>query len=98
MLSDTCPDTIIGWVPTRLGHLESSRTLGVQSTDLLLSCCVWGEFLNDFDFFFFCPITPFALNSNDFIYIAASSQFLNKNLKRKKKNLKRIPYHCFSIE
>lgn len=53
MLSDTCPDTIIGWVPTRLGHLESSRTLGVQSTDRLLSCCVWGEFLNDFDFFFF---------------------------------------------
>lgn len=61
MLLDTSLDTIIGKPTPRL-CLESRRTLQVQITGCLLSCCLWGEFFSDFDFFFFFGlITPFAL-------------------------------------
>lgn len=80
MLSDTCPDTIVGSLP----HFSVTwKAAKPQEFRLQIACGV--NFSVTLIFFFFCLITPFALNSNDFIYIFTSSHFLNKNLKRKKR-------------
>lgn len=88
----------LSWYHNRQAYPSplSGKPPHLISSDCLLSCCLWGEFLSDFDFFFFFFLVwLLLLHSNDFIYISTSSPFLNQNFK---KNLKRIMYHYFSIE